>query len=244
MGKILIINDADFSQVAIEQVTPGDSVKIRTNVIPNNAGYTSGQGTYSIGETATLWAGANNGYKFTQWSDGIISSERKITVEDNATYTANFSVNNLNYIMGFLSIGLQNKYVNDDGSGISEANSAYRCVTRIFQPKDIGLEVGDKLIINSLPNDFLIGIRYGDEPNSLSHNVYWYYNSISLYSFYSKTGGSSTLYDTNKKGNNPITIGLYNVITFSVTRALTTSDMTYSAIETLISNNDIVFTKQ
>lgn len=56
-------------------------------------GNVSGGGTYDYGTTATLTATANEHYHFTQWSDGNTDNPRTISVEGDATYTAEFKPN-------------------------------------------------------------------------------------------------------------------------------------------------------
>ena len=53
-------------------------------------GSANGGGTYDYGTTATLTATADEHYHFTQWSDGNTDNPRTVSVEDNATYTAEF----------------------------------------------------------------------------------------------------------------------------------------------------------
>ncbi len=55
-------------------------------------GSVNGGGTYDYGTTATLTATANEHYHFTQWSDGNTDNPRTITVEGDATYTAEFAI--------------------------------------------------------------------------------------------------------------------------------------------------------
>ncbi len=52
-----------------------------------------GSGTYNFNATATLTAVAEYGYHFTQWSDGVTDNPRTITVQNSATYTAQFEIN-------------------------------------------------------------------------------------------------------------------------------------------------------
>lgn len=92
MGKTLIIQGADFSQVSVEKVDFYNSVIINTNVSPDGGGSVSGGGAYLEGDIITLVATPNRGYKFTQWSDGNTNSTRTITVGNHSeTYTAIFS---------------------------------------------------------------------------------------------------------------------------------------------------------
>ena len=62
-------------------------------VVANNDAYgtVTGGGVYDSAATATLTATPNEGYKFVNWSDGNESNPRLITVNANATYTANFA---------------------------------------------------------------------------------------------------------------------------------------------------------
>jgi len=64
-------------------------------VAPNDAtmGSAYGAGSYNYNTTATLTAVANYGYHFTQWSDAVTDNPRTVTVQNNATYTAQFAIN-------------------------------------------------------------------------------------------------------------------------------------------------------
>lgn len=85
MGKVLIIKGADFSQVAIEQITPSrDNVLVSVGVSPAGGGSATGSGSYPIGTNVTITAQPNSGYRFTGWSDGNTSRSRQITVGDSA----------------------------------------------------------------------------------------------------------------------------------------------------------------
>ena len=54
-------------------------------------GSVTGSGTYQYGTIATLTALPNEGYVFTQWSDGNKDNPRKVMVTADATYTAEFT---------------------------------------------------------------------------------------------------------------------------------------------------------
>ena len=64
---------------------------ITTNVTPTGAGTVTGGGTYPAGSSITLTATANPGYTFSQWQDGSTANPRTITVNGDATYTAQFT---------------------------------------------------------------------------------------------------------------------------------------------------------
>ncbi len=55
-------------------------------------GRVEGTGKYDYGTTATLTAIANEHYHFVRWSDGNIDNPRTITIEGDATYTAEFAI--------------------------------------------------------------------------------------------------------------------------------------------------------
>ena len=57
-------------------------------------GQVTGGGTYPYGSKATLTATPNDGYVFTQWSDGNKDNPRKVTVTADAIYTAEFALQN------------------------------------------------------------------------------------------------------------------------------------------------------
>ena len=67
---------------------------IDQHIITTNAqnGTITGGGTYDYGTTTTLTATADEHYHFTQWSDGSTDNPRTITVEGDATYTAEFAI--------------------------------------------------------------------------------------------------------------------------------------------------------
>ena len=68
---------------------------IDQHTITTNAqnGTITGSGTYDYGTTTTLTATADAHYHFTQWNDGNTDNPRTISVEGDATYTAEFLLN-------------------------------------------------------------------------------------------------------------------------------------------------------
>ena len=54
-------------------------------------GTVAGSGVFKAGEQITLKATANEGYKFTQWSDGNTENPRTVTATADVTYTAEFA---------------------------------------------------------------------------------------------------------------------------------------------------------
>ena len=54
-------------------------------------GTVAGSGVFKMGEQTTLKATANEGYKFTQWSDGNTENPRTVTATADVTYTAEFT---------------------------------------------------------------------------------------------------------------------------------------------------------
>ena len=53
-------------------------------------GTVAGGGTYETGSAVTLTATPDTGYKFKQWSDGVTTASRTVTVAKDVTYTAQF----------------------------------------------------------------------------------------------------------------------------------------------------------
>ena len=74
------------------KITANYTEKYTVTVSSNNSnyGYTTGSGTYSSGTALTMSAHPYAGYKFVQWSDGVTSNIRAVSVTGNATYTAQF----------------------------------------------------------------------------------------------------------------------------------------------------------
>jgi len=56
-------------------------------------GIVTGAGVYNDGDTATLTATANTGYHFVNWNDGDTNAIRTVIVTADATYIANFAIN-------------------------------------------------------------------------------------------------------------------------------------------------------
>ena len=79
-------------------------------------GTVTGANDYEFGSTATLEATANTGYEFSGWSDGNTDNPRTVTVENNATYTAEFAP-----LMYTITTNAENGSVN--GGGIAAYNS-------------------------------------------------------------------------------------------------------------------------
>ena len=72
---------------------PSSGGQIRIETAANDAamGTVSGAGSYNQGETVTLKATANEGYRFLQWTDDVLDNPREVTAdEDGVTYTAVF----------------------------------------------------------------------------------------------------------------------------------------------------------
>lgn len=77
--------------LSAEWITEGQFVIVAT---PNDAEYGSvtGSGVYDNGAEATLTATANTGYSFQKWSDGNTENPRTITVTEDVTLKAQFTI--------------------------------------------------------------------------------------------------------------------------------------------------------
>ena len=68
-----------------------ERITISTSVNNNSMGSVTGAGTYNKGESVTLTAVANEGYKFLSWGDGVTDNPRTVIAEeDQVIYSAIF----------------------------------------------------------------------------------------------------------------------------------------------------------
>ena len=68
-----------------------ERISISTSVNDNSMGSVTGAGTYNKGESVTLTAVANEGYKFLSWGDGVTDNPRTVIAEeDQVIYSAIF----------------------------------------------------------------------------------------------------------------------------------------------------------
>ena len=94
----VVSTDASYTFTVTENATytayfgeiPITYYTINTEVAPEDAGSVTGGGTYPENSSVTLTATANTGYHFEHWDDGIQENPRTITVTGDATYIANF----------------------------------------------------------------------------------------------------------------------------------------------------------
>ena len=78
---------ATFSEIGTTYYT------VSTYVSPANAGAVQGAGAYPAGTSIELKAEANEGYTFDHWNDGSTANPRRVTVNNNMSFTAYFSTN-------------------------------------------------------------------------------------------------------------------------------------------------------
>ena len=84
---VAVIQDTTF----VAEFAPGSEYTI-TATCNSQQGTVSGSGVYAEGTLVTLTATAYEHYNFTQWTDGNTDNPRKITAERDATYTAEFAI--------------------------------------------------------------------------------------------------------------------------------------------------------
>ncbi len=84
---VVVTQDSTFTAIF-----EANSFTITTAVNDDAMGSVSEGGEYAYGTEITLTATPNDGYRFTQWSDGNTDNPRTITVTENKTYTAEFEV--------------------------------------------------------------------------------------------------------------------------------------------------------
>ena len=84
----------DGSDTPSDEPTDPDNVEqitISTSVNNNSMGSVTGAGTYNKGESVTLTAVANEGYRFLSWGDGVTDNPRTVIAEeDQVIYSAIF----------------------------------------------------------------------------------------------------------------------------------------------------------
>ena len=76
--------DTTYTATFVQQVT------IETEAVPEEGGTVTGGGTYDLGESVTLTATTNSGWRFVHWEDDSTNLSRTITADEDATYTATF----------------------------------------------------------------------------------------------------------------------------------------------------------
>ena len=88
------------NQATVSGTMPADNVTVTVTysiinyaitVTASEGGTVTGTNTYDCGARATLRATPNDGYCFAQWSDGVTTNPREVTVSGEASYTANFT---------------------------------------------------------------------------------------------------------------------------------------------------------
>ena len=84
---VAVIQDTTF----VAEFAPGSEYTI-TATCNSQQGTVSGSGVYVEGTLVTLTVTAYEHYNFTQWTDGNTDNPRKITAERDATYTAEFAI--------------------------------------------------------------------------------------------------------------------------------------------------------
>lgn len=84
-----VSGDAEYTAVFEEHEVVDVTI---TAVAEGNKGTITGGGTYQIGQTATLEVTPINCYKFTRWTDGNTDNPRSVTATADATYTAQFEL--------------------------------------------------------------------------------------------------------------------------------------------------------
>ncbi len=107
-------------------------------------GRIEGTGEYDYGTTATLTAIADEHYHFTQWSDGNTDNPRTITIEGDATYTAEFAIDQFT-----ITATCDIQYGEVTGDGV--------------------YDYGTRITLTAIPNS---GYEFKQWSNGLSYNPY------------------------------------------------------------------------
>lgn len=88
---VIANSNQSYTAYFVASGTPGTTYTITTSVTPSGSGSVSGGGSYNSGSVISLLATANNGYQFSQWSDGNTDNPRSVTVSSDSSYTAVFT---------------------------------------------------------------------------------------------------------------------------------------------------------
>ena len=177
---ISVKGDAAYTaEFAIDQHT------ITTNAQNGNV---NGGGTYDYGTTATLSATANEHYHFTRWSDGNTDNPRTVSIEGDATYTAEFKPNSYTITVSTDGHGSAN------GSGTYDygttttltatANEHYHFTQwsdgNTDNPRMVSV-VGDATYIAEFkPNSYAITVSAGEHGNVSGAGTYDYGTTATL----------------------------------------------------------------
>ena len=84
---VVVTQDSTFTAIF-----EANTFAITTAVNDDVMGSVTEGGEYAHGTEITLTATPNDGYRFTQWSDGNTDNPRIVTVTENKTYTAEFEI--------------------------------------------------------------------------------------------------------------------------------------------------------
>jgi uncharacterized repeat protein (TIGR03803 family) len=89
--------------------TTNETAPVTVQANPSNAGVVGGGGTYPIGSSVRIVAGANSGWEFTGWSDNGAQTHNIIVPAGGAAFTANFASNACKYSLNATSAFLPAK---------------------------------------------------------------------------------------------------------------------------------------
>ncbi len=92
-GSVAVYRAAnEWSAFPNIQEQSGCSLTVTVTANDATKGNVTGGGTYSNGETATLTATPNSGYRFLRWNDNITDNPRQVVVTQDTSFTAIFDV--------------------------------------------------------------------------------------------------------------------------------------------------------
>ena len=211
----LIIISSDTSFVAyFEEVNHTVSL----TAYPSNAGSVSGAGTYAANTTASIEAIPNNGYRFTQWSDGNTDNPRSITVNNDISLVAYFEQ-------------------------IGTSTDVYYTITLTASPSYMGsvlgggtYRAGEDVTISATPasQEYYFS-RWSDGNTSNPRTIYNLSSDLSLTAYFNSPSGIENISDAHftafAQGRHIIVIGAKNM-------PVVFYDMQGRQLETKQSRND------
>ena len=146
MGNSIIIKGADFSAVAVEQITIQGTIVINVIASRSELGTVTGTGMYNEGDTVQISAVAKTNCVFVRWDDGNTEATRSIVVGPiSHTYVAIFEIDPTIDIPLELGSPIENEYYTRDTAEVVVRSGFNR-----YNPIDVSIFAGKTIEINGV----------------------------------------------------------------------------------------------
>lgn len=146
MGKVLVINNADFSANALKQISITNGCYIDVEVAGNfhiseTLPLITGKGYYTVGQVATVTASSNSSFSFVRWSDGSTNPVKTISVTNEDTITLT-TVYDFTYVANDFTWG--NGGITHAGTSSGSLNLAASTINKLIHAEDCVLKIADE----------------------------------------------------------------------------------------------------